>query len=107
MCMGVPPFISILITEPQHNVLGALTLFRLKRYYALQDIVELFQKEKVDPATLVMNAEKGKLPLHLFDNQDFETRSPSQWYVINETDSHCFSHDQLSTRVIRRCYMTF
>ncbi|KAH8941010.1 hypothetical protein BDL97_14G015200 [Sphagnum fallax] len=52
---------------------------RLKRYYALQNVTDLFTAKGLDPKLLIMNAEKGKLPLSMFDNDDFETRVPSQW----------------------------
>jgi len=37
-----------------------------------------------------MNAEKGKLPLSMFDNDDFETRVPSQWYNTDSSTAQCF-----------------
>jgi hypothetical protein len=37
-----------------------------------------------------MNAEKGKLPLSMFDNDDFETRAPSQWYNTISATAQCF-----------------
>lgn len=50
---------------------------RRKRLYALQSIIELLDQEGLitDDVQLC----DGNLPLHLFDNTDYETRKPSQW----------------------------
>ncbi len=67
-----------------------LNIYRLKRYYALQNVTDLFTAKGLDPKLLIMNAEKGKLPLSMFDNDDFETRAPSQWYNTNSSTAQCF-----------------
>lgn len=52
---------------------------RTKHHYAEQDITKLFKAKNFDSNELVLDEEKGHLPLHLFDNEDFETQTPSQW----------------------------
>jgi len=51
----------------------------MKCYYALQDIVKLFNEKGFDLNEFKLDEEKGHIPLYLFDNEDFETRTPSQW----------------------------
>ncbi|XP_024523425.1 uncharacterized protein LOC112343694 isoform X2 [Selaginella moellendorffii] len=50
---------------------------RKKRLYALQDAGVLLAAEGLE--NLDLGSETGRLPLHWFDNTDFETRLPSNW----------------------------
>jgi dynein heavy chain len=55
---------------------------RIKRYYLLQDLTKLFDEKGFNSNEFILETldeEKGHLPLFLFDNEDFETRTPSQW----------------------------
>lgn len=56
-----------------------ILLDRKKAFYEEQNLMELFKVKGFDPCELILGEEKGNLPLYLFDNEDFETRTPSQW----------------------------
>jgi hypothetical protein len=55
------------------------TYFRLKRYYSIQNLTELFKQKGLDPNDLILGEEQGELPLYIFDDKMFETRTPPQW----------------------------
>jgi hypothetical protein len=61
-------------TKPSHIYFG-----RVKRYYSIQNLIELFKKKGLDPNELIMGEEQGELPLYVFDDKLFETRTPSKW----------------------------
>ena len=56
-----------------------MSLNRLKRYYEEQNLNELFISKGYDLSEAILGDENINLPLYLFDNEDFETRTPSQW----------------------------
>lgn len=52
---------------------------RLKQYYSIQNLTELFKQKGLDPDDLILGEEQGELPLYVFDDIMFETRTPAQW----------------------------
>ncbi len=78
------PIVGILQELIWYKINHHLFLFfsRIKRYYLLQDLAKLFDEKDFDSNEFILETldeEKGHLPLFLFDNEDFETRTPSQW----------------------------
>lgn len=55
------------------------TFDRVKRYYSIQNLTELFNQKGLNPDELILGEEQGELPLYVFDDKLFETRTPSQW----------------------------
>jgi len=47
----------------------------MKNYFEEQDLIKLFDEKKFDSNELILYEEI----LYLFDNEDFETQTPSQW----------------------------
>lgn len=61
---------------------------RKRKLYAEQDLNSLLAKEGLDVSAEGANKRAAVLPLDVFDNTDFECRTPEEWVPKNAAAPH-------------------